>query len=229
MAKKNNLHYFDKSEAQAIGIVPAIVLFHFSTRAAAATPGADGIVWIETSLDELEKNLPYLSKFQIQRALVKLVEAGKIIKKRTQYKLFLRIAKLQFSNGSELQNCNAELQNCNSANINKELRRIEKRKNSAHARVININNKSASAGPSMKEVESYVRECGYSYNYMDFFTYYSAQGWHIGISPITDWRALADWWERNSKAKNRQKINESEKIACSAMEGMTDIFGEKKK
>lgn len=229
MAKNNNLHYFDKSEAQAIGIVPAIILNHLMIRADKAAPGPDGIVWIETSLDELAENLPYLSKFQIQRALAKLVEAGKIIKKRTQYKLFLRIAKLQFSNGSELRNCNSELQNCNSANINKEWIRIDKRKNSARARVININNKSASAGPSIKEVESYVRECGYSYNYRDFFTYYSAQGWHIGISPITDWRALADWWERNSKAKNRQKINESEKTARSAMEGMTDIFGEKKK
>ena len=229
MAKNNNLHYFDKSEAQAIGIVPAIILNHLMIRADKAAPGPDGIVWIDTSLDELAENLTYLSKFQIQRGLAKLVEAGKIIKKRTQYKLFLRIAKLQFSNGSELQNCNAELQNCNSANINKEWIRIDKTIHTARERVININNKSASAGPSMKEVEAYVRECGYRYDYLDFYYCYAALGWRRGETKITDWRALADWWGLNPKVKASQKSKDVEEIARSAMEGMTDIFGEKKK
>lgn len=54
--------------------------------------------------------------------------------------------------------------------------------------------------PSIVEVDSYIKEMGYTnVNAEEFVDYYTSKGWKVGNAPMKDWKASARQWERRNK------------------------------
>lgn len=57
------------------------------------------------------------------------------------------------------------------------------------------------AAPSLDEIRAYFLEKNYNSNAEIFFGYYDAVGWKRHGQPVTNWRSLADNWERRERKK----------------------------
>lgn len=68
--------------------------------------------------------------------------------------------------------------------------------------------------PSVKNVQEYIDEKGYSIDAEHFVDYYTSNGWMVGKSRMKDWKAAVRNWERNNEnntgAGNRVRSRISE-------------------
>ena len=53
--------------------------------------------------------------------------------------------------------------------------------------------------PSVKEVFAFCQEMGYGIDAERFVDYYTAIGWRIGATPISDWKAVVKNWNRKER------------------------------
>lgn len=53
--------------------------------------------------------------------------------------------------------------------------------------------------PTIPEIDAYCRERGNSIDAEEFFNFYESKGWVIGKSPMKDWKACVNTWERNNR------------------------------
>ena len=68
--------------------------------------------------------------------------------------------------------------------------------------------------PLVSEVERFVEENGYKVDAIDFYDYYSGQGWKKANGmPVKDWRACVRSWHRKA-----MKANETENASKDARE-----------
>lgn len=76
--------------------------------------------------------------------------------------------------------------------------------------------------PTLDEIREYCKEKQYSFDPVDFESYYRAKGWMLGNTPISNWKAVADFWNRNGKEKRKVpfgsgELGEEELAAISKM------------
>lgn len=50
--------------------------------------------------------------------------------------------------------------------------------------------------PSLDDVKAYIQEKGYTVDAGRFVDYYTSKGWKVGTSPMKDWRAAVNGWQR---------------------------------
>ena len=53
--------------------------------------------------------------------------------------------------------------------------------------------------PSVKEVYAFCQEMGFGIDAERFVDYYTATGWRIGSTPISDWKAVVKNWNRKER------------------------------
>lgn len=56
--------------------------------------------------------------------------------------------------------------------------------------------------PTIKEIEEYVKEKGYSVNAVTFWNHYESNGWKVGSNKMSVWRSAVAGWESRNKEKN---------------------------
>lgn len=71
--------------------------------------------------------------------------------------------------------------------------------------------------PSLEDIKAYCTERRSSVNAERFFAYYNANGWHIGKTPMEDWRAAVVAWETNGYSNNTPAKKEVPKGASGVL------------
>ena len=82
----------------------------------------------------------------------------------------------------------------------KEIKENEKREES-------IEKKRPPAPPTPEEVAGYIRDNGYTFDAETFYLFYKSRGWMLDGTPIPDWRALADLWQKREPNFQRRGGN----------------------
>ena len=62
--------------------------------------------------------------------------------------------------------------------------------------------------PQKEDVVAYCQEKGFTMDADSFMDYYSANGWHIGKSPMRDWKAAVRRWHRKETPKKENEETE---------------------
>lgn len=62
--------------------------------------------------------------------------------------------------------------------------------------------------PTLQEVKDYCLERGNNVDAQRFVDYYTSQGWKVGKHPMKDWKAAVRTWERNSKPKRAEELDD---------------------
>ena len=62
--------------------------------------------------------------------------------------------------------------------------------------------------PTLQEVKDYCLERGNNVDAQRFVDYYTSQGWKVGKHPMKDWKAAVRTWERNSKPKKAEELDD---------------------
>ena len=57
--------------------------------------------------------------------------------------------------------------------------------------------------PSIQEIKDYIKLKSYKIDSQRFYNYYSAKGWKLGNTPISNWQVLIDDWARKDFIGNR--------------------------
>lgn len=69
--------------------------------------------------------------------------------------------------------------------------------------------------PTIDEVMEYCRERGNGIDARRFVDYYTANGWHVGKTPMKDWRAAIRRWEHNGvNGKGQQPVSSGSRPAA---------------
>lgn len=66
--------------------------------------------------------------------------------------------------------------------------------------------------PARGEIEDFISEHCPHIDAEGFYKYYDARGWQINGKPITDWRALANTWEKKMQADTQKQISVEDQI-----------------
>lgn len=53
--------------------------------------------------------------------------------------------------------------------------------------------------PTLKELQSYCQEKGYTFDADAFIDYYESNGWRVGRNPMRSWKAACSTWQRKEK------------------------------
>lgn len=53
--------------------------------------------------------------------------------------------------------------------------------------------------PTVEEVDAYIKEKRFGFSAAKFIDYYESKGWVVGKSPMKDWKAACNTWERNNQ------------------------------
>jgi predicted transcriptional regulator len=65
--------------------------------------------------------------------------------------------------------------------------------------------------PTIDEVESYIKEKGYSIDAERFVSYYESNGWKVGKNPMKDWKmAVVTWSKNDNQRTNNYKTFEKQ-------------------
>ena len=60
--------------------------------------------------------------------------------------------------------------------------------------------------PTLKEVQTYCKEQGYTFDADYFYEYYASKGWHVGKSMMQSWKLAAKVWQnKETEFVNHQK------------------------
>lgn len=81
--------------------------------------------------------------------------------------------------------------------------------------------------PAREEVDAYCEEAGLAIDPGKFFDYYAAMDWKSKGEPITDWKALARYWNRTETKTGKQPEQEDRyaKYDDSPFAGWDEIYG----
>ena len=63
--------------------------------------------------------------------------------------------------------------------------------------------------PTFQDVKMYCEEHRYTTNPQRFLDFYSTKDWHIGNTPMKDWKAVLDGWERRANSRGECKGSNS--------------------
>ena len=64
------------------------------------------------------------------------------------------------------------------------------------------------AEPEVEEVRKYCEKNGYSLvDAGEFVAYYRARDWMVGSSPMRDWRAMVDIWDKKAREKAPRTVS----------------------
>ena len=56
--------------------------------------------------------------------------------------------------------------------------------------------------PSIEEVDSYIREKGYTVDAERFVNFYESKGWYVGKNKMKNWRAAVATWQKEDNKRN---------------------------
>lgn len=60
--------------------------------------------------------------------------------------------------------------------------------------------------PTVEEIESYIKEKGYSVDANTFFNFYESKGWKVGKSPMVSWKASVATWNKGQNKTTTKSI-----------------------
>lgn len=60
--------------------------------------------------------------------------------------------------------------------------------------------------PTIKEIDSFIKDNELNVNSKQFFNYYNALGWKINGQPITNWKALLLTWNKNKEKETSSTV-----------------------
>ena len=116
-------------------------------------------------------------------------------------------------------NCHTEVTDTSHESVTKcheKYRSIEVKKNrSIEVKKIEeeeISEKLNIVKPARGEIEDFISEHCPHIDAEGFYKYYDARGWQINGKPITDWRALADTWEKKMQVDTQQQISAHDQV-----------------
>ena len=76
--------------------------------------------------------------------------------------------------------------------------------------------------PDVDSVREYCQEKGFSVDPERFVDYYTANGWHVGKSPMKDWKATVRNWARNSGGSSQSGTRELDDDEIAAIKRMME-------
>ncbi len=76
--------------------------------------------------------------------------------------------------------------------------------------------------PDVDSVRAYCQEKGFSVDPERFVDYYTANGWHVGKSPMKDWKATVRNWARNSGGSANSGTRELDDDEIAAIKRMME-------
>lgn len=56
--------------------------------------------------------------------------------------------------------------------------------------------------PSIEEVDSYIREKGYTVDAERFVNFYESKGWYVGKNKMKNWHAAVATWQKEDNKRN---------------------------
>lgn len=191
-------HSFYVAHAEAVGIVPAILLhdiLHWLEKNKANEKHFhNGQTWTYNSVAAFEKLYPYLTRWQIRSALDRLVRDGLLVRGNFNKSLYDRTS--WFGEGSKSICAVTQLHLMPTTNGNAAGNKpIPTHTNSGTKR-----NKSAAgfAKPTCEQLETYAQHIDFaSFDAQDFLDHYEANGWKVGRVPMKDWQAAVRTWKRH--------------------------------
>ena len=62
------------------------------------------------------------------------------------------------------------------------------------------------APPSLKEVQDYIKEKGYSVNAKTFINFYESNGWKVGKNKMVNWESAIMGWETRDKKDSKSNF-----------------------
>ena len=68
-----------------------------------------------------------------------------------------------------------------------------------------ISNNKRFAPPTLEEIQLYCRERKNYVNPIQFYNYYTANGWKVGKNPMKDWKAAVRTWEQRDAEQKKLK------------------------
>jgi hypothetical protein len=167
----------------------------------------DGLFWTYNSLAAFCEQFPYLTKRQVEKALIILEENGyiktgnfnKVAYDRTKWYADIRNVKCISPTGEI--DC-AKKGNGNHTevkpipNINTNIK-----PNKEDIYIVQKSQKAKFIPPTIDEVRDYCDERGNDVDPEKFISYYESNGWMVGRNHMKDWKAAIRTWEKNSYGK----------------------------
>lgn len=171
----------------------------------------NGRYWTFNSIKELSKMFPYLTERQVNYYIDKLKKEDllltanfnkNVLDKTTWYSLsnkaltILRNGKTDFTKSSNRFYGIVKSTTLYTKSItNTKERNIKERK-----------------GPTLKEIESFIKERNSPVNAQRFYDYYSVNNWKDknGVSVLSNWKQRVISWEKDEKRPSKEKVEFTE-------------------
>ena len=201
---------FDVAVAKEAGIAAAIlfqnIAFWCQHSMANGRNYYDGEYWTYNTNKAFCELFPYMTSKSIRNALQKLIECDLIITGNYNDKPYDRTIWYALSQKGKSIFQKGQMELPVGANGISQKGEPIPYINTDISTDINTNRGTRFIPPTIDEVQAYITEKGYIVNAQQFMDYYNSVGWKIsGKSPMKDWKATVNNWNRRELEKHPQE------------------------